>query len=337
MLDGARQILMERFAEDAELLGKLREYLADHGVVASTVIADKETDPAAKFRDWLTSAKPSSTVPSHRALALFRGRNEGILRLQLAWTPTPPTAARPAPTPARGASPATSASGTRAARPTPGCATPCAGPGASRSPAPELELLGQLREQAEEEAIRVFGRNLKDLLLAAPAGPLRHPGPRPGPAHRRQGGGGDQTGKLPRHRHHLPPRTPPRLGRQPARAGPPVREAQCSLIAIGNGTASRETDKLAAELIKLRPELRMTKIVVSEAGASVYSASELAARGVPDLDVSLRGAVSIARRLQDPLAELVKIDPNPSASASTSTTSTRAAWRAPSIRWSKTA
>ena len=312
VLDGARQILMERFAEDAELIGKLREYLLDHGVVASTVIADKENDPAAaKFRDWFDFREAIGTVPSHRALALFRGRNEGFLRLQLALD-SDPTDGSPAPGP-----------------------NPCEGRIAGHfgikdqgraadawlretvrwawsvkiSLHLELELLGQLREQAEEEAIRVFGRNLKDLLLAAPAGARATLGLDPGLRTGVKVAVVDRTGKLV-DTATIYPHEPRRDWDGSLHTLSKLCEKHgVSLIAIGNGTASRETDKLAGELIKLRPELGMTKIVVSEAGASVYSASELAAKEFPDLDVSLRGAVSIARRLQDPLAELVKIDP----------------------------
>lgn len=311
VLDGARQILMERFAEDAELLGSLREYLADHGVVASTVIADKENDPnAAKFRDWFDFREAISTVPSHRALALFRGRNEGFLRLQLALDSDPTDGSAPGPNP---------------------CEARIAGRFGIKDqgrPADfwlretvrwawsvkislhlELELLGNLREQAEEEAIRVFGRNLKDLLLAAPAGPRATLGLDPGLRTGVKVAVVDQTGKL-LDTGVIYPHEPRRDWDGSLHALARLCEKhKVSLIAIGNGTASRETDKLAADLIKLRPELHMTKIVVSEAGASVYSASELAAKEFPDLDVSLRGAVSIARRLQDPLAELVKIDP----------------------------
>lgn len=311
VLDGARQILMERFAEDAELIGKLREYLHDHGVVASTVIAEKETDPAAaKFRDWFDFRESIQTVPSHRALALFRGRNEGFLRLQLGLDsdPTDGSPAGPNPCEGRIAGHFGVRDQGRAAdawlRETVRWAW-----SVKISLHLELELLGQLREQAEEEAIRVFGRNLKDLLLAAPAGPRATLGLDPGLRTGVKVAIVDQTGKLldtatiyP----HEPRRDWDGSLHQLSKL---CEKHRVSLIAIGNGTASRETDKLAADLIKLRPELGMTKIVVSEAGASVYSASELAAKEFPDLDVSLRGAVSIARRLQDPLAELVKIDP----------------------------
>ena len=311
VLDGARQILMERFAEDAELIGKLREYLSDHGVVASTVIAEKATDPAAaKFRDWFDFREAIGTVPSHRALALFRGRNEGFLRLQLALDSDPTDGSPAGPNPCEG----------RIAghfgikdqgRPADAWLRETVrwAWSVKISLHLELELLGQLRERAEEEAIRVFGRNLKDLLLAAPAGPRATLGLDPGLRTGVKVAVVDQTGKLV-DTGVIYPHEPRRDWDGSLHALARLCEKhKVSLIAIGNGTASRETDKLAADLIKLRPELHMTKIVVSEAGASVYSASELAAKEFPDLDVSLRGAVSIARRLQDPLAELVKIDP----------------------------
>jgi uncharacterized protein len=311
VLDGARQILMERFAEDAELIGKLREFLADHGVVASTVIADKESDPAAaKFRDWFDFREAIGTVPSHRALALFRGRNEGFLRLQLGLDSDPTDGSPAGPNPCEGR--IAGHFGIRdLGRPADAWLRETVrwAWSVKISLHLELELLGQLREKAEEEAIRVFGRNLKDLLLAAPAGPRATLGLDPGLRTGVKVAVVDQTGKL-LDTGVIYPHEPRRDWDGSLHTLSKLCEKhKVSLIAIGNGTASRETDKLAADLIKLRPELHMTKIVVSEAGASVYSASELAAKEFPDLDVSLRGAVSIARRLQDPLAELVKIDP----------------------------
>jgi uncharacterized protein len=311
VLDGARQILMERFAEDAELLGKLRGYLKEHGQVVSTVLADKaETQDAAKFRDWFDFRESVSTLPSHRALALFRGRNEGILRLQLGLDSDPTDGSAPGPNPCEGR--IAGHFGVRdEGRPADAWLRDTVrwAWSVKISLHLELELLGELRERAEEEAIRVFGRNLKDLLLAAPAGPRATLGLDPGLRTGVKVAVVDQTGKL-LDTATIYPHEPRRdwdgslhaLARLCARHN-------VSLVAIGNGTASRETDKLAGELMKLHPELGLTKIVVSEAGASVYSASELAAKEFPELDVSLRGAVSIARRLQDPLAELVKIDP----------------------------
>lgn len=305
VLDGARQILMEVFAEDATLLGELRNYLHEHGQVRSAVIEGKETE-GAKFRDWFDFAEAIATIPSHRALALLRGRNEGVLRLTLDVD-----------------------------RPDAEAPHPCEGRIAARfgirnqgRPADrwladtvrwawsvkisihlELELMGELRERAEEEAIRVFARNLKDLLLAAPAGTRATIGLDPGIRTGVKVAVVDATGKLVDTATVYP--FEPRRDRESAIAtiAALAKKHHVELIAIGNGTASRETDALAAELMKRHPELPLTKVVVSEAGASVYSASELAAKEFPDVDVSLRGAVSIARRLQDPLAELVKIDP----------------------------
>jgi len=314
VLDGARQILMERFAEDAELLGKLREHLQEHGVLKSTVIAGKENE-GAKFRDYFDYQEPWAQIPSHRALALFRGRNEGMLQVSLVLdSELDPEVVNPAVKP--GLNP---------------CELKIAGRFGIRDQGRaadrwlnetvrwtwkvklflhlELELTNQLREKAEEEAIRVFGSNLKDLLLAAPAGMRATIGLDPGLRTGVKVAAVDATGKLLETTAIFPhePRNDwdgaiATLARMAARHG-------IQLIAIGNGTASRETDKLAGELMKRHPELRLTKIVVSEAGASVYSASEFAAREFPELDVTLRGAVSIARRLQDPLAELVKIEP----------------------------
>lgn len=308
-LDGARQILMEQFSEDATLLGALRELMQKEGLLVSKILEGKENE-GAKFRDWFDFNERIDAVPSHRALAMLRGRNEGILRLSLKLPE------ELVDTPAKGLS---RPEGKIAAR----FNIKDAGRPADRwlqetarwtwmvklSLQIELELMSAMRERAEEEAIRVFGANLKDLLLAAPAGPRATLGLDPGLRTGVKVAVVDATGKLV-DTATIYPHEPRRdwdgalhtLSQLASRH-------QVDLIAIGNGTASRETDKLAADLIKLRPELKLTKIVVSEAGASVYSASELASTEFPDLDVSLRGAVSIARRLQDPLAELVKIDP----------------------------
>ncbi|MBL8476123.1 MAG: RNA-binding transcriptional accessory protein [Methyloversatilis sp.] len=312
LLDGARQILMERFAESAELVGALRSHVAEHGVVVATVADGKDTDAeAAKFRDYFAYREKLADIPSHRALALFRGRNEDVLRVKLALDTDPED-------------------GTRSAEP-----NPCErrvmvhagirdnGRAADRwlvetarwtwnvklSVHVELDLMNELRSRAELEAIRVFAKNLKDLLLAAPAGPRVTMGLDPGIRTGVKVAVVDTTGKLV-DTATIYPHEPRRDwdGSLHVLSGLAAKHG-VQLIAIGNGTASRETDKLAADLMKLKPELAMTKIVVSEAGASVYSASELAAKEFPGLDVSLRGAVSIARRLQDPLAELVKIDP----------------------------
>ncbi len=306
-LDGARQILMERFSEDAALLAKLRTYLGEHALLASTVVAGKETE-GAKFRDWFDFREAVATIPSHRALALLRGRNEDILRLALKTEPElrdPPEA-----------SPCVAMVAAH-------CGIRDQGRAADKwlletarwawmvklSLHLETELMNQLRERAEEEAIRVFARNLRDLLLAAPAGPHTVIGLDPGIRTGVKLAVVDATGKLV-DTATLYPHEPRRDWEGSLAALRHLAQKHgAGLIAIGNGTASRETDKLAGELMSRHPELKLRKITVSEAGASVYSASELAAQEFPDLDVSIRGAVSIARRLQDPLAELVKIEP----------------------------
>jgi uncharacterized protein len=310
VLDGARQILMEHFSEDAALLGWLRQYLDEHSVLRSTVVEGKE-DEGAKFRDYFDYSEALHAIPSHRALALFRGRNEGALQVTLALDSELGEAHRPA-----GHNPCEARIATHF-----GIADQ--GRPADRWLADsarwtwrvklfsrlELELMNALRERAEEEAIRVFGTNLHDLLLAAPAGPRATMGIDPGIRTGCKVAVVDATGKL-LDTATIYPHEPRRdwdgaLHTLIALA----RKHKVDLVSIGNGTASRETDRLAVDLIKAVPELRLSRIVVSEAGASVYSASEYAAREFPELDVSLRGAVSIARRLQDPLAELVKIEP----------------------------
>ncbi len=306
-LDGARQILMERFAEDAGLLGKLREQLQDNGILTSVMAEGKEQE-GAKFRDYFVYSEKIADIPSHRALALFRGRNEDILRLALKMPEELQDPPMSSPCERRVAAHFGIADQGRAAdrwlMETARWAWMV-----KISLHLELELMNALRERSEEEAIRVFARNLNDLLLAAPAGPRVTMGLDPGIRTGVKVAVVDSTGKVldtatvyphePRNDWHGTLHT----------LGLLCVKHKVNLISIGNGTASRETDKLAADLIKGLPELNMNKIVVSEAGASVYSASELAAKEFPDLDVSLRGAVSIARRLQDPLAELVKIDP----------------------------
>ncbi|WP_374399853.1 Tex family protein [Niveibacterium sp.] len=310
VLDGARQILMERFSENAALVGNLREYVEAHGVVVANVVEGKEND-GAKFRDYFDYREPLKDIPSHRALALFRGRNEDILRVKLVLDTDPEDGSRPAepnPCERRIMSAAGIRNESRAADrwlvETARWAW-----SVKLSLHIELDLMGVLREKAEEEAIRVFAKNLKDLLLAAPAGPRATMGLDPGLRTGVKVAVVDSTGKLLDTATIYPHE--PRRDWDGALHTLAVlaKKHNVQLIAIGNGTASRETDKLAGDLVKQLPELHMTKIVVSEAGASVYSASELAAKEFPQLDVSLRGAVSIARRLQDPLAELVKIDP----------------------------
>ncbi len=304
-LDGARAILMERWGEDAALVGELRNWLAEVGVIRSRVAEGKEA-AGEKFRDYFDHAEPLSKIPSHRLLALFRGRREEFLFIDL----DPGTDADAGHLQGEG----------RVAH--------HAGIKAQGRAADKwlmdscrltwkaklhlhltLDLFSQAREKAEAEAIDVFGDNLKDLLLAAPAGPKAVLGLDPGLRTGVKVAVVDRTGKLV-DTATIYPHEPKRQWDQSLM----ILRALCAkhsveLIAIGNGTASRETDKLAGDLIKLAPELKMQKIVVSEAGASVYSASEFAAKEFPDLDVSIRGAVSIARRLQDPLAELVKIEP----------------------------
>ncbi|HPU79641.1 Tex family protein, partial [Accumulibacter sp.] len=308
VLDGARQILMEQFSEDAALLGELRSYLEAHGFVKSTLVAGKEIE-AAKFQDYFAYAEPLLAVPSHRALALFRGRNEGLLQLALVLD-------NELDDQANGPNPCESRIARR-------FGIVDQGRPADRWLAEtvrwtwrikaslhlELELMNALRERAEAEAIRVFGANLHDLLLAAPAGKHATMGLDPGLRTGVKVAVVDPTGKL-LDTATIYPHEPRRDWDGALHTlAQLARRYQVALISIGNGTASRETDRLVGDLIRQHADLHLGKIVVSEAGASVYSASEYASREFPDLDVSLRGAVSIARRLQDPLAELVKIDP----------------------------
>lgn len=309
-LDGARQILMERFAEDAPLLQDLREYLAEHGVVDSKVIEGKQ-EAGEKFADYFEYSENLSTIPSHRALALLRGRREEILTvtLRLDTEAEKPTWAAPL-------NPCESRIAARF------------GVSSKSRPADkwlvdtvrwtwrvkifmhlDTELMGKLREASEAEAIRVFARNLQALLLAAPAGPHATMGLDPGLRTGVKVAVVDATGKVVDTATIYPHQPRNDWDGSLHVLAQLAEKHKVTLISIGNGTASRETDKLALDLIKLRPELKLNKIVVSEAGASVYSASEFASRELPDMDVSIRGAVSIARRLQDPLAELVKIDP----------------------------
>ncbi len=305
VLEGAKYILMERFAEDADLLAKLRGFLKHNATLSARVVPGKETE-GAKFSDYFEHDEVLKNTPSHRALAIFRGRNEGILSVSLKVGDETPGSMHPG----------EGMIGERF-----GIAN--RGRAADKWLAEvvrwtwkvklytslETDLLGELRDKAEDEAISVFARNLHDLLLAAPAGPRATLALDPGLRTGCKVAVVDATGKL------LETATVyPHAPRNDWDGTLAILAKLCAkhavdLIAIGNGTASRETDKLAGELIKKVPGLKLTKIMVSEAGASVYSASELAAREFPDLDVSLRGAVSIARRLQDPLAELVKIDP----------------------------
>ncbi|QKJ57301.1 Tex family protein [Serratia fonticola] len=304
-LDGARYILMERFAEDATLLAKVRDYLWKNAHLVSKVVEGKEEE-GAKFRDYFDHHEPIAQVPSHRALAMFRGRNEGVLQLALNADPQ----FEETPRESQGELIITNHLNLRL----------------NNAPADawrksvvnwtwrikvllhlETELMSTLRERAEDEAINVFARNMHDLLMAAPAGMRATMGLDPGLRTGVKVAVVDATGKL-----VATDTVYPHTG-QAAKAAAVVAalciKHKVELVAIGNGTASRETERFFAELQQQFPEVKAQKVIVSEAGASVYSASELAALEFPNLDVSLRGAVSIARRLQDPLAELVKIDP----------------------------
>lgn len=304
-LDGARYILMERFAEDATLLAKVREYLWKNAHLVSKVIEGKEEE-GAKFSDYFDHHEAIAAVPSHRALAMFRGRNEGILQLSLNADPQ----FEEAPKESHCEQIITDHLNLRL----------------NNAPADnwrktvvswtwrikvllhlETELMGTLREKAENEAINVFARNLNDLLMAAPAGMRATMGLDPGLRTGVKVAVVDATGKL-----IATDTIYPHTGQENKAAATVAAlctKHQVELVAIGNGTASRETERFFANVQKQYPDVTAQKVVVSEAGASVYSASELAALEFPDLDVSLRGAVSIARRLQDPLAELVKIEP----------------------------
>jgi uncharacterized protein len=302
-LEGARWILMDRFGLDADLVADLREWVRAHARVASKVIDGKQTE-GARFRDWFDYAEPFANVPSHRAMALFRGRTDGVLEVGLqlpefeGLAPPERRLARAFGIEDRGRpADAWLIAGVRL------------GWKAKLLTRIELALLTELRERAEEGAIHVFARNLRDLLLAAPAGAKITMGLDPGIRTGVKVVVIDPTGKLldAATVYPFPPKRDEE-GSLTTLAGL-VRKHGVELIAIGNGTASRETDRLAIELINRLPSPRPTKVIVSEAGASVYSASEIGSEELPQLDVSLRGAVSIARRLQDPLAELVKIDP----------------------------
>lgn len=303
-LDGARHILIERIGESASLVGDLREWLWATGVVTSKVAKGKDAE-GAKFSDYFDFSQPIRQMPSHRALALLRGRNENILDLDL---DAPNEEGKTHPAQAKIMLAFGIADRGRAADKWLLDTVKLAWK-AKLHVSLVVDLLTRLKDQSDSEAITVFKSNLKDLLLAAPAGPRATMGLDPGIRTGVKVAVVDATGKL-LDTTTIYPHEPRRdwQGSLAALAALCMRH-KVELIAIGNGTASRETDKLAAELIAKMPELKLTKIMVSEAGASVYSASETAALEFPNLDVSLRGAVSIARRLQDPLAELVKIEP----------------------------
>ena len=305
-LDGARAIIMERIAEDANLLEKIRGHLNRNAEMGARVVEGKEQE-GEKFKDYFNHNEPLSKVPSHRALAMLRGRNEGFLTLAMNADPEQEEGARQS-----------------------YCETIIADHyGVTLSSAPadtwrkqviswawrikvsmhmETELMGAMKERAEIEAIEVFATNLKDLLMAAPAGPRATLGLDPGLRTGSKIAIVDPTGKVLATETIYPHPPQKQYDKSAQIVDQLVRKYNVDLIAIGNGTASRETDSFIADVIK-RGNLKVQKIIVSEAGASVYSASELAAKEFPNMDVSLRGAVSIARRLQDPLAELVKIDP----------------------------
>ena len=310
-LDGARDILSERFAETAALLAKLRARMWEQGVVTSKVMKDKESAEEEKFRDYYGYCETIRTIPSHRALALFRGQNLGVLAIDLSHDEKQEAAV---PHPCVGMIAAHFGIEERGRRADQWLAEVCTWSWRFRAhPHISSELLTQLREAAEAEAIKIFGRNLRELLLAAPAGPKAVLGLDPGIRTGCKVAVVDATGKLLETATVYPHQPRNDWDASLATLARLTVQHNVELIAIGNGTASRETDKLAGEVIKLigakMPERKVSKIVVSEAGASVYSASAFAAAEFPQLDVSLRGAVSIARRLQDPLAELVKIEP----------------------------
>ncbi|MDD6793334.1 MAG: Tex-like N-terminal domain-containing protein, partial [Thermobifida fusca] len=306
-LEGARAILVERFTEDADLIGELRERMWQRGRLVSRVREGKE-EVGVKFADYFDFAEAFTTLPSHRVLALFRGEKEEVLDLtlepeELAEDPR-----------------ARSSYEVRIAQHF----------GIADQGRPgdrwlldtvrwawrtrilvrlDIDLRSRLWQEAEDEAVRVFAANLRDLLLAAPAGTRPTIGLDPGLRTGVKVAVVDGTGKVVDTATIYPHEPQKRWDESIAVLAALAQKHRVELVAIGNGTASRETDRLAADLIKRHPELKLTKVMVSEAGASVYSASAYASQELPDLDVSLRGAVSIARRLQDPLAELVKIDP----------------------------
>ena len=308
-LEGARAILMERFAEDANLLASVRNTLEDKAIVNVSVAKDKEQE-GAKFRDYFDYQEPYKKIPPHRALAIFRGRNEGVLlsTLDLEAPEGGWLGAFAHPCEAMIANHWDIAHKGRAA-------DDWLAQVVSWTWKIKIlmhvssDLMFNLRERAEAEAIRVFSMNLKDLLLAAPAGAKATLGLDPGLRTGVKVAVVDATGQYLDQGIIYPHAPKNQWDASIAQLAVLAKQHNVELIAIGNGTASRETDKLASDLIKRHPELKMIKVMVNEAGASVYSASEFAAREFPDLDVTIRGAVSIARRLQDPLAELVKIEP----------------------------
>ena len=305
-LNGARDILAEQFSEDAELLSNLRAFLTKHGFIVSELVEGKENE-GAKFKDYFDFDEELTSIPSHRALALFRGRQEGVLSIKIALSEQE-EAQKPHPCQKIIAEHFGIKDLGRAADQW--LMDVCRWTWRVKVNLNlETELFEAIRERAEEEAIRVFGINLKDLLLAAPAGQKGVIGLDPGLRTGVKVAVISATGSVLETGVIYPHEPRKEWDRSIEILAALAKRHGSKLISIGNGTASRETDRLAADLIARYPSLGLTKIVVSEAGASVYSASELAAKEFPDMDVSYRGAVSIARRLQDPLAELVKIDP----------------------------
>ena len=305
VLNGARDILVERFGEDAALVGRVRDLLREQGALQARVISGKEAE-GAKFSDYFAHSEPLSRVPSHRALAMFRGRNEGILALEIELPGAAEMPAHPCETLV-----AQHAGIVDRGRPADAWLKELARWTwrVRLSVHVVSDLLSDLREAAEAEAIRVFSANLRDLLLAAPAGRRATIGLDPGLRTGVKVVVVDGTGKLLEYTTIYPHVPKNQWAESLSTLAALARKHGAALVAIGNGTASRETEKLAAEVIRCNPELGLSRVSVSEAGASVYSASELASREFPDIDVSIRGAISIARRLQDPLAELVKIEP----------------------------
>ncbi|MFM9371257.1 Tex family protein [Streptomyces sp. Da 82-17] len=309
-LDGARAILTERFGEDADLIGELRERMWTRGRLAAKVREGKETE-GAKFADYFDFAEPFTELPSHRVLAMLRGEKEEVLDLVL--EPEEPSAESAVPGATSSYEPIVASRFGIADRGRPGdkwLLDTVRWAWRTRILVHlGIDLRLRLRTAAEDEAVKVFAANLRDLLLAAPAGTRATLGLDPGFRTGVKVAVVDATGKVVA-TDTIHPHVPAnKWDESIARLARLAAAHSVDLIAIGNGTASRETDKLAGELIAKHPELKLTKVMVSEAGASVYSASAFASQELPDLDVSLRGAVSIARRLQDPLAELVKIDP----------------------------
>ncbi|MGO1233142.1 MAG: Tex family protein [Marinobacter sp.] len=306
-LDGARYILMERFAEDAELLGTLRDFIWQQSNLKVTVVPGKENE-GAKFRDYFDHVEPLRKVPSHRALAILRGRNEGVLAYSLVVGDGEEDRRQPHPAEQRIAARWDIQDKGRAADKWLSDVVRWTWR-VKLATQIETDLMAQVREAAEAEAINVFAANLKDLLLLAPAGPRPTLGLDPGLRTGVKVAVIDGTGEVSDHGAIYPHAPKNQWDRSIEQMAAWCRKYNIELVAIGNGTASRETEKLVADLSKRYPELKLARIIVSESGASIYSASEFASRELPDLDVTIRGAVSIARRLQDPLAELVKIEP----------------------------